>query len=77
MNNPENPLELSLYKDSEWYKDYLEFYQELASKYGVKFYNKNNTIPEVQDFIDSHHLTYRGSLQMSPVYAEIIKENIP
>lgn len=77
VNNPENPLELSLYKDSEWYKDYLEFYQELASKYGVKFYNKNNTIPEVQDFIDSHHLTYRGSLQMSPVYAEIIKENIP
>lgn len=75
VNNPENPLELSLYKDSEWYKDYLEFYKELSSNYGVKFYDKHNAIPEVQDFIDSHHLTYSGASRMSKVYSTIIKEN--
>jgi len=77
VNNPENPLELSLYKDSEWYKDYLEFYQELTSKYSVQFYDQKNVIPEVQDFIDSHHLTFAGASRMSKVYSTIIKENIP
>ena len=74
VNNPENPLELNLYKDSEWYKDYLHFYSEL-SNHSVKFYDHKESVPEVQDFIDSHHLTYRGSEQMIPIYSTIIKEN--
>ena len=75
VNNPENPLELNLYKDGEWYKDYLEFYQELSSKYGIKFYDRKDSIPMGQDFIDSHHLTYSGAVKMSPIYSSIIKEN--
>lgn len=74
VNNPENPLELNLYKESEWYKDYLHFYSEL-SNHSVKFYDHKESVPEVQDFIDSHHLTYRGSEQMIPIYSTIIKEN--
>jgi hypothetical protein len=74
VNNPENPLELDLYKDSEWYKDYLKFYSEL-SKHSVKFYDHKESVPRVQDFIDSHHLSYTGSEKMIKNYSEIIKEN--
>ncbi len=74
VNNPENPLELDLYKESEWYKDYLKFYSEL-SKHSVKFYDHKDSVPRVQDFIDSHHLSYTGSEKMIKIYSEIIKEN--
>ncbi|MBK8394646.1 MAG: hypothetical protein IPL26_05300 [Leptospiraceae bacterium] len=75
VNNPENPLELNLYRDSEWYKGYLEFYEELGSKYSVKFYDKKDSVPKLQNFIDSHHLTYTGATLMSPIYSSIVKEN--
>lgn len=74
VNNPENPLELNLYKDSDWYKDYLHFYSELAA-HSVKFYDHKESVPKMQDFIDSHHLTYKGSERMVPIYSTIIKEN--
>lgn len=75
INNPENPLELNLYKNSEWYKDYLLFFQSLSEKYNVKFYDHKETIPDMRDFIDSHHLTYEGSKKMTRSYVEIIKDN--
>ena len=74
MNNPENPLELNLYKDSEWYKDYLHFIQNFQSIL-VKFYDQKESVPKTQDFADSHHLTYQGSERMVPIYSTIIKEN--
>ncbi|HMV41564.1 MAG TPA: hypothetical protein PK079_17470 [Leptospiraceae bacterium] len=76
INNPENPLELNLYKDSIWYKDYLNFFQEMSQNYSIKFYDHKESNLSIQDFVDSHHLTYGGSKKMTKIYSEIIKDNI-
>lgn len=74
VNNPENPYELSLYREGEWYKKYLAFLKDLESKQGVRFYDRKDFISDPRMFIDSHHLTYIGSKKMTEEYASILKD---
>lgn len=77
VNNPENPIELKRYVNTEWYKKYLTYFQGLDKQGLLEFYDKKDYIKDPRYFIDPHHLTYPGSRKMTEVYKKIILENIP
>ncbi len=53
INNPENPLTLDLYQDSNWYQGYLQFLQSLSSD--SVYYLDWKSMLRVQEFSDFHH----------------------
>ncbi len=70
INNPENPLSLEWYSESEWYKDHLKFLKSLENK-NVFFADIHGVLKE-QDFSDFHHFTYPAMMRMNSVYGDII-----
>lgn len=70
VNNPENPLSLSWYENSDWYEGYLKFIGSLASQ-NVHVSDLRHALP-MQGFSDFHHFTYPGMEQMNPIYAKEI-----
>ncbi|GBF51935.1 hypothetical protein LPTSP4_34730 [Leptospira ryugenii] len=70
INNPENPISLSWYERSSWYRDHLAYLQTLQGKH-VRFVDLKGALP-MQAFSDFHHFTYPGMEQMNPIYAEQI-----
>lgn len=75
INNPENPIELTQYKDGQWYKGYLEYLSSMDKEGLIRFYDLKEYLTDVRDFVDPHHLTYKGSVKMTEPYTKIIKEN--
>ncbi|MEM7184716.1 MAG: hypothetical protein AAF518_27725, partial [Spirochaetota bacterium] len=73
VNNPENPLELGLYGDSTWYKEYLVYLEELSSDKSYKFYDLRDYLKDPRSFIDPHHLTLPASHKMTEVYMQLLK----
>ena len=72
VNNPENPITADEYMGNSWYRGYLKYYKTLQSRYkNVHFYDISRE-KKLQHFIDSHHLTYDGMVELSPEYARII-----
>ncbi len=78
FNNPENPLELELYSNSNFYKTYLEFLNNLSLKYpNVKFLDFKDKVSKKQFFIDSHHLTFNGAKEYTNlIYKTILQPNL-
>jgi hypothetical protein len=70
INNPENPLTLQLYKNSDWYKGYLHFLQSISSN--AVHYLDWNSMLKAQDFSDFHHFTYPAMERMNPIYSKEI-----
>jgi len=70
INNPENPISLSWYKNSKWYTDYLIYLQSLETD-KVQVWDLKEALP-MQGFSDFHHFTYDGMLQMNSIYAKRI-----
>ncbi|MDV6236361.1 hypothetical protein CH379_012060 [Leptospira ellisii] len=68
VNNPENPISLDWYADSDWYRDHLKFLESLEGD-GVRFSDLKRSL-RMQDFSDYHHFTYPGMIRMSSIYAE-------
>ncbi|TGL23229.1 hypothetical protein EHQ42_02945 [Leptospira levettii] len=75
INNPENPISLSWYEDSDWYRDHLLFLKSLDSG-SVHFWDIHGVLP-MQGFSDFHHFTYVGMEQMNSIYAERIGNLFP
>ncbi len=73
VNNPENPLALLAYDDNGWYRGYQEYMREWAASSGgrVRFADVHRALP-ANRFLDTHHLSYDGMLEMTPVYAELM-----
>ncbi|MDX1961160.1 MAG: hypothetical protein SFU98_21505 [Leptospiraceae bacterium] len=69
INNPENPISLGWYVNSNWYKGYLQYLQELNS-YSY-YFDLHKELP-MQSFSDYHHFTYKGMQAMTNRYLEII-----
>lgn len=72
INNPENPISLKWYKDSNWYEGYLKYLKDLENP-SVKFIDLKENL-RMQDFSDYHHFTYPGMVKMNQVYCEEIKK---
>jgi hypothetical protein len=72
VNNPENPISLEWYNDTEWYKDYLVFLKSLESD-SIRFVDWKDVL-KMQDFSDFHHMTYPGMEKMNSRYATEIIE---
>ncbi len=75
VNNPENPVSLRWYEDSNWYKDHLLFLSNLERR-KVHFVDLKNQL-RAQDFSDFHHFTYLGMERMNPIYASLIGNLFP
>ena len=69
FNHPENPIELDNYRKSNWYTNYLLFFKSLESQ-EVHFEDYSEYFNDPRKFIDSHHLTYKASVEMSKIYSE-------
>lgn len=70
INNPENPITLELYENSNWYKSQLEYLRKLQSK-EIEFIDIRN-LCKAQDFSDFHHFTYPAMKRMNAVYSNFI-----
>lgn len=70
INNPENPISLEWYSNTNWYKDYLKFLESLQRE-GTRFVDWKDVL-EMQDFSDFHHFTYPGMEKMNSKYASEI-----
>ncbi|MDF3820335.1 hypothetical protein P3G55_10515 [Leptospira sp. 96542] len=75
INNPENPISLGWYEDSQWYKDHLAYLSSLAGG-SVHFLDLHRDLP-MQGFSDYHHFTYLGMEEMNPIYAREIGNLFP
>ncbi|MBE7413667.1 MAG: hypothetical protein HS129_16655 [Leptospiraceae bacterium] len=76
VNNPENPIELTFYENSKWYKDFLHYLNGISEINSGKLYDLKNFIQDEKLFTDPHHLTYKGASLMTKTYARIIQENL-
>jgi hypothetical protein len=69
FNHPENPIELKIYRQSYWYNQYISFLRNLESE-RVYFEDDSEYFLDPRKFIDSHHLTFKASVEMSKIYSK-------
>lgn len=84
VNNPENPLTLQWYGDSNWYADYLRFLSvaddhtagrndQSAPAANYYFFDTARLVA-MQMFYDYHHLSYFGAEQYSQWIGERLRD---
>lgn len=77
INSPESPWILESYRDTPYYRGYLEFFRGLAATSSqVRFYDWSNSLP-AEDFNDWHHPSYIGSIKLGLRYAEVLGQALP
>ena len=68
VNHPENPISLSWYENSNWYKNHLEYLKSLENN-STKFVDWRNLLP-MQDFSDFHHINFSAMEKLKTYYSE-------
>jgi len=76
INNPESSLERDVYANDKWYSGYISELRKYEDEVNTFFYDLSSEIKEDRLFLDSHHLTYLGAMQMTSLYAEIFRRHI-
>lgn len=75
VNTPESPLLPGL-SESQFYRDYLQFFRDLAAEYPrVRFVDLHDALP-AEDLNDWHHVNYVGQIKLGPVFAAILEEEL-
>ncbi|AOP36511.1 hypothetical protein A0128_21115 [Leptospira tipperaryensis] len=73
INSPENPIESKYYKNGNWYRGYLNFFEsQKDSNFG--FYDLKDSMPDKKSFLDPHHLTFNAARKSSELYGDAILE---
>ncbi|TGK03835.1 hypothetical protein EHO59_09895 [Leptospira semungkisensis] len=70
INNPENPISLSWYENSNWYKDHLDYLRTISG--GDNFFLDWKDELRSTDFWDYHHFTYQAMTKMNSKYAQAV-----
>ncbi len=70
VNNPESPLSMEWYANSDWYKSHLEYLFSISGR-NVEFSDLKDFL-KMQDFSDFHHFTFPGMVKMNPIYGDKI-----
>ncbi len=84
VNNPENPLTLQWYGDSQWYADYLRFLSgavegehlgrnEQSAPAAKYYFFDTARLLAMQMFYDYHHLSYFGAAEYSQWIGERLR----
>ncbi len=73
INNPENPIALGWYENSNWYKKHLQFMSNLQNQ-NIRFYDFKNKL-NAQMFSDFHHVTYSGMENLNDEFVKAILES--
>ncbi|MBM9576174.1 hypothetical protein JWG45_03315 [Leptospira sp. 201903070] len=73
INSPENPIESKYYKNGNWYRGYLNFFESRRNK-DFGFYDLKDSMGDKKFFLDPHHLTFNAAQKSSGLYAESILE---
>jgi len=77
INNPESPLILPSYAETDYYRAYRAFLRALAvGNAGVQYYDIAAELP-AEDFNDWHHVSYIGAIKLGRRYAEMIESAWP
>jgi hypothetical protein len=75
VNTPESPL-LEGLDASPYYRDYLQFFREVARDTpGVRFIDLHDALP-AEDLNDWHHVNFVGQIKLGPVFAGALSEAI-
>ncbi|HNE24786.1 MAG TPA: hypothetical protein PK881_05995 [Leptospiraceae bacterium] len=69
LNFPENPLTLSMYGQTRYYRDYVKYLQAIAAP--GKFVDASSVLP-ARKFYDYHHLTWYGAGEFSDYMSDWI-----
>ncbi|MBM9500698.1 hypothetical protein JWG44_10615 [Leptospira sp. 201903071] len=73
INSPENPIESKYYKNGNWYRGYLNFFEsQKDANFG--FFDLKDSMPDKKFFLDPHHLTFNAARKSSELYGEAILE---
>ncbi|TGK01746.1 hypothetical protein EHQ53_14790 [Leptospira langatensis] len=70
INNPENPISLSWYEKSSWYKEHLDYLRTISG--GDNFFLDWKDELRPTDFWDFHHFTYQAMTKMNSKYAQAV-----
>lgn len=70
VNNPENPISLSWYQESDWYREHLRYLREISIREEC-FLDLKDFLPP-NDFWDYHHFTYQAMKKMNSTYVNAI-----
>lgn len=73
INSPENPIESKYYKNGNWYRGYLRFFEAQKDE-NFGFYDLKDSMPDKKFFLDPHHLTFNSAHKSSELYAEAVLE---
>jgi hypothetical protein len=72
VNTPESPWILEHYRDTPYYRGYLDFFRGLAATYpDVQFHDLSSLLPP-EDFNDWHHVNFVGGIKLGRVYADLV-----
>ncbi|PJZ52396.1 hypothetical protein [Leptospira adleri] len=73
INSPENPIESKYYKNGNWYRGYLRFFETQKDE-NFGFYDLKDSMPDKKFFLDPHHLTFNSAHKSSELYAGVVLE---
>ncbi|WP_210415815.1 hypothetical protein [Leptospira bouyouniensis] len=71
--SPENPIEYSFYKNSQWRKDWISHLKNQLEKRGQSLIDHTEVITDVRYFFDPHHLTFEGAKYYNPIFEKSIE----
>lgn len=75
--SPENPIEFSFYKNSQWRKDWILNLKSHLELRGQTLIDHTEVVSDVRYFFDPHHLTYEGALFYSSIFSNSLELKIP
>ncbi|MDF3819876.1 hypothetical protein P3G55_08205 [Leptospira sp. 96542] len=73
---PENPLEFSIYKDTEWRKRWVAEVKNHLTRNNQQFVDYTEIIKDKRLFFDPHHLTYEGAKDLEPHLLKTISNSM-
>jgi hypothetical protein len=76
VNNPESPLILGEYENTDFYRGYRAFLRGMAERDGVFYHDLAAALP-AEDFNDWHHINYIGAIKLGPRYAAMVAAALP
>lgn len=77
INTPESPRILGEYRETPYYRGYLDFFRGLAQESPrVHFYDWSAALP-AEDFNDWHHPSYIGAIKLGERYADVLGQVLP
>lgn len=72
--SPDNPIETEFYLHTIWYKNFVDYLRSQTEPFGIEFIDWTNQIPDANQFLDPHHLTYYGAEKLTIELKKVLEK---